>query len=548
MRSLAVLLVVSLGLASCSGGDDDSAESSDSTTSVAPETTTPASTSAPTTVAETTTIASTTSVAPLTAPPQTIPRTTTIAPVTTDARAEFEPEAAEVTCEVPVPERAMCSRIDVPAKWDIPDTWQSELISLPIVVLPAASGDENADAVVIPAGGPGGSATGGAERWTASELHGQFDIVLYDQRGTGLAQPNLDCPERDAVFVANLTRVEPFEVERTALVEAMNVCRARLEADGVDMNDYDTEASVRDLDAIRAALGYERWNLLGISYGARLSLAAMRSSPEGIRAVILDSVYDVTRGGLGATAESAERAVAELVGACALDEGCTAAHGDLGALLDRVVSATNETPIELDHDLGDGAGPRRFVITGDDLIGGLFSAMYDAALIPILPGVIHALADGNTGIVPQFLDMGVPFATQFADAMQMSVDCADNAELGEEADEAVIADPGRTALLVASPLCREWPVEPTSPEFNQPVTSDIPALVLAGRFDPITPPAGTESVASRLRNSTFALWADRGHGVTGEACAVRIVLAFLTDPAAELDLSCLQEVQAPDLG
>ena len=322
----------------------------------------------------------------------------------------------------------------------------------------------------------------------------------------GQAQPSLECPERDQAFVANLQRVEPFDVERQAIVAAYAACRERLEATGVDFDDYDSEASVRDLDAIREALGYDSWNLLGVSYGARLTLAAMRSAPEHVRSVILDSVYDVTAGGIGQTAVDAERAFQQLADGCAADADCAAAHPDLAATINAVNERYNANPIVVDVDLEDGGGPRTFVITGDDAIGGLFDALYDAALIPLLPSILEGLAAGDTGVVPELIRSGVGFATQFSDGMQAAVNCADNAGLDQSLDEQAIADPGRTALLVTDVICSEWPVEPTSDSFNEPVVSDIPALVLAGLYDPVTPPAGTEAVAGRLDNATFGLW------------------------------------------
>jgi pimeloyl-ACP methyl ester carboxylesterase len=93
------------------------------------------------------------------------------------------------------------------------------------------------------------------------------DIVLYDQRGTGLAQPSLECPDVDEVKVANLQRSEPYAVELGAVLVATAACRERLTATGVDFDDYDTEASVRDLEAIRAAFGYDEWNIIGSAMG-----------------------------------------------------------------------------------------------------------------------------------------------------------------------------------------------------------------------------------------------------------------------------------------
>ena len=435
-----------------------------------------------------------------------------------------------------------CHRLEVPADWSDPD---GATISLPIAVLPASSGRPEPDPIVIPAGGPGYDGLGSASYWRDSPLAMDRDIVLYDQRGTGRADPTLECPESDAALVSVLQRDAPFEEERQAVVDALRACRARLEGEGVDLDDYDTEASVRDLDAIRQALGYESWNLLGISYGARLSLAAMRSTPAHLRSVILDSVYDVAAGGFGASTRNAERAFQQLADGCAADPGCARAHGDVGATITAVRDRYNAIPITVDVDLDDGKGPQTFVITGDDAMGGLFNALYDADLIPLLPSILDGLAAGDTGVVPELLRRGVRFSSGQADAMQMSVDCADNAGLEGEPAGGVLPEPGRTRLLVTNALCSEWPVEPTSPTFNQAVSSSLPTLVLAGLYDPVTPPAGSEAVAGRLTNATFGLWPNQGHAVTGEPCATTIELAFLAAPTAPVDLGCLASIRGP---
>ncbi len=456
----------------------------------------------------------------------------------------FVPVLADRVCPSG-PASVSCSWIDVPADWDEPD---GATIRLPIAVIPAQSSDgrpdveRQPDPIVIPAGGPGFS---GSERfgWAFAVHNDARDIVLYDQRGTGRAEPSLDCPEMDAAWVANLQRAEPFDVEVQAIIDAATECRARLEADGIDMNDYDSEASALDLDAIRRALGYDEWNILGISYGARLALAAMRSTPDGIRSVILDSVSDVT-GSLGAasTIASAERAYGALASACAADPACAATFGDVEAQIYRLADAWDADPLEIDVDLNDGLGPQRFVITGGDLLAGVFDALYDEGLVPLLPAILAGLEGGDTTAVVELVRAGIGQGTGAAEAMQESVNCAD-AGGTDPADRAVRDNPGQQRLLAASLLCDEWPVEP-SRGFTEPVTSDIPALVLAGFFDPITPPAESEGAANALRNATYLLFPTAAHGVTtpDQPCAESIQLAFLSDPTAPVDASCIDAI------
>ena len=447
-------------------------------------------------------------------------------------------------CPAGTPADAACHRIEVPADWSQPD---GATVSLPVAVLPATGTARQPDAIVVPAGGPGLDGLGAAEYYSTSTLRAARDIVLYDQRGTGRAEPSLECPERDAAWEANLQRDAPFAVERAAIVDGLTACRRRLEAAGIDLGDYDTEASVRDLDQIRAALDYDRWNLLGISYGARLTLAAMRidARAPALGHPRLRLRRDRWRARARRRPAPSGRSSSWPTGA-PQDPTCHAAHPDVAATIDAVRQRYNTTPIQVDVDLERGAGPQHWVITGDDAMAGLFNALYDASLIPALPTILDGLAAGDTAIVPALIRRGVGFATAAADGMQMSVDCADNAGLGEAADVAAIADPGRTRLIVTSVLCSEWPVPATSSTFNEPVVSPVPSLVLAGAYDPHHPagrhPGGCDRGCPTPRSD---LWPNRGHGVTGDPCARQVEAAFLADPAAPVDLGCLAQVPGP---
>ncbi len=502
MRSItATVLSVAL-LAACSSSGDASVDGTDLPGSVAAQDTSPA--------------------APVTDPPP----TSDAAEIAELVRPDPSIDPAE--CEDPPDRTTTCHLLTVPADWT---GGHGGVITLPVIVLDATTPGAGLP-VVIPGGGPGFTETPSAGYWATHPLRIDHDIVLYDQRGTGGADPSLECPERDEEAIDALqTAVEP-PLDRLTISEAALVCRARLEAEGIDLDDYDTVASATDLDALRSALGYDQWSILGISYGSRLALESMRSFPDGLASVILDSVYDVTDGGLVATIASGERAFA------AMDAANPGFDADLRAAQERF----NASPWIGEVDIGD--GPEQFAITGDDVVSGVFQAMYSTELLPVIPAIVAGLADGDTTIFPELLRESVGALLGAADGMQLSVDCADGASIegGAAADDAAAESPGRFSLLAAlrGPSCLDWEVEPTSATFDEPVISPIPALVLAGEFDPTTPPGGSEAAAARLPNATFVLFPGFGHGATGDdPCVTAIQLAFLTDPAAPPDTSCV---------
>jgi pimeloyl-ACP methyl ester carboxylesterase len=96
-------------------------------------------------------------------------------------------------------------------------------------------------------------------------------------------------------------------------------------------------------------------------------------------------------------------------------------------------------------------------------------------------------------------------------------------------------------------LCEEWGLGPADPIESLAVTSDVPALVLAGGYDPVTPPAWGESTATALDSAFYYEFPQVGHGVMrSTACGLSIGLQFLDDPDSEPDTACIAEMPPPN--
>jgi len=94
--------------------------------------------------------------------------------------------------------------------------------------------------------------------------------------------------------------------------------------------------------------------------------------------------------------------------------------------------------------------------------------------------------------------------------------------------------------------CRLWDVGRADPLINQAVISDVPALVVVGEYDPVHPRTSSEQIAAGLAHSTVVEFPGLGHGVgLGHACPIGIVEAFLDDPSASVDTSCVALMTEP---
>lgn len=149
--------------------------------------------------------------------------------------------------------------------------------------------------LLVNPGGPGGSGrtlAGFVASALPEAVAAQYDVIGFDPRAVGASRPALDCRP------GHFDPVRPDSVPSTRALERANVTRAKAFATAcgkkyADLLPYiDTVSAVRDMDAIRAALGARKINYFGYSYGTYLGAVYGRLFPERVRRMVLDSVVD----------------------------------------------------------------------------------------------------------------------------------------------------------------------------------------------------------------------------------------------------------------
>lgn len=464
-------------------------------------------------------------------------------------------ELVEQECWWPLPDdapegvTATCGTVAVPSD-------PSDPSSAPVTLAVArfhGGGDPAAEPVLYLHGGPGGDILGEAPGGILGlDILDQRDVITFDQRGTGRSTPSLDCPEKEEAILDALAAPGTWEDEHAVNQEAVRACHRRLtEDEGIDLDQYDTPTSVRDVEVLRETFGVEAWNVWGVSYGTRLGLDYARTHPDRVRSLLIDSVYAPEAGGVERTRALPQGALDRLVAACAAEAACTAAHGDLGPALVEATAAMDADPEELTATVTVGGEEveRSFALTGTDIRAGLFAALYESELIPVLPSVVTAVAAGDRGIIPQFVDVGVPRLLDLSEGAFYSVECADSGRSLEGADvEAELAAAPEDALIAlnsAQVFCADWPVEHVPETFAETVTADVPTLVFGGTLDPITPYADSEAQAGAMPDARLVTVPNAGHGVAGtDDCTRSARDGFWRDPAAALP-ACLEQLAAP---
>lgn len=444
-----------------------------------------------------------------------------------------------------------CATVDVPVDYADPG---GAKISIALLRAPAKDPAARLGAVVVNPGGPGQAFV---ERLATtypvlsaafSEATTRFDVVTFDWRGIGRSAP-IACSD-DALFErlrsTDLTLETPGSLQavtelRTALLGG---CLAK--ADARVLRTMNTENAARDLDRIREALGEEKLNYLGFSYGTWLGATYATLFPDRVRAFALDSATVLARDLEGDIAEqgaSYELGFARFFEACARDAACAlrgtgATSADPAAVGQRLDTLVAKAKTEG----GLAAGARRLSLVD------LHFALADGLRTADWRGLASELAAAEAGDATKLLVGADALMGRTADAHYdttvlglLAIACLDQPFSAVPTVDAFqtfaaaqrVAHPRGVAALLPWALCAGWPHARSGARVAVNAAAAPKALVISGRFDPITGYAQGAELVSQLGNGSSVLtYEGDGHAAALHSSCVRdVVTQFLLDPS-----------------
>ncbi len=427
---------------------------------------------------------------------------------------------------------AQCASFEVPENRSQPN---GRKIKLNIAWLaPTGGGEKLPDPVFFLAGGPGQSAVDtypGLDP-VFKEVRKQRNVILIDQRGTGHSNLLSCALDDDDAAAADST---PAAAQAQA-----SKCAAAL-ANRADLRFYTTTDAVADLDAVRAALGVAQVNLVGISYGTRVAQQYAMRHPAQTRSIVLDSVVPNTLGLGNIFARNLDDALTLQFALCSKDPVCKDKLGDPRAQLDQLLATLRTAPVTVNYRDATSGEPKQGVLSADAVAG--LVRMY--AYMPLASGLLPKLIfEANAGHFEGLMALTKLMSGQMKDAMamgmQMSVTCS------EDADSMVArADDAGTVLGNAMPesmaaMCRVWPKGSVPADFHHALSTRVPALLMEGEFDPVTPPRYGEAVVKSLPNGRLFVLKGQGHNVIAAGCMPKLFAQFIEKADAKsLDGHCL---------
>jgi pimeloyl-ACP methyl ester carboxylesterase len=407
-------------------------------------------------------------------------------------------------------------------------------IELRVIVVPAYAATPAVDAILPLVGGPGQGAADLAvtlaQRY--DYLRAERDLLLVDQRGTGQSN-GLHCNQAGSARAL-----------MGKLFDRVAECRDRL-SQQADLTKYTTMAAAGDYERVFDELGYRQVNIIGNSYGSRMGLELARRFPARVRTLTIESVVPTTFDWPSVAAVDADAALQAVVDDCAADRSCSAMfprfRQDIDLAFTRVrrdaVTASVRDPL---------TGTVERVPFGEtDLAYATRGVLYGSDALS-LPSWFRLAAEGGFEAFAQaYVSRARALDAQIALGVHFGVYCTEDVPFVDWSRAEQAASGTRLARYLIDQYrgaCEVWPKSAVPTAYREPVQSAVPALLMSGRRDPVTPPRTAEYAARTLSRARVLVWPYGGHGSDGlvsRDCRVGIQRSFIQSADSErLPIDC----------
>jgi len=410
-------------------------------------------------------------------------------------------------------------------------------ITLKIAIAPATGKAAKSDPVFFFAGGPGQAAS---ETWviirsTLNKIRKSRDIVMIDQRGTG-GSNKLAC---ESEVEEDLNQ----EIDLDLIREETEKCLSDLTG---DPRFYTTSIAMGDYNLVREAMGYDKINIMGVSYGTRAAQVYLRLFPETVRSVTLDSVVPMQLALGQEHAPMLDRSVQAVFKDCAGDESCNSLFPHQAEELNTLFTQLRDEPRQITIINPVSGEQQEMRLTADTLGVALRFLSYASETQALIPLLVHeALTTGDLSrLASQALLIMTGLNEMLSKGMELSVMCSEDFPFMDLSADYSHTLMGNLMLDIIGLQCKIWPRGEVPEDFHQPVHSDLPVLLMSGGRDPVTPAHYAAQTAETFPNSLNLVARGQAHSVMKNICLRDITTEFIEKGSVEnLDTACVEHIQ-----
>lgn len=418
-------------------------------------------------------------------------------------------------------------------------------IKIAFAIIKGQEADLKSDPIILFTGGWGVSSLetlfSTAEKFPVKNR----DLILYDYRGTGYSEPAL-CPNLGEklwdVLKADLSYREFFDH-----VNALSYnCLEQIENGDIDYRQYGTTVKTKDAVILAENLGYEQINLFGISNGTmgiQGFLKAAAGMPVKVRSILSDSNVPIASFNRARITSDYKRVLDSILSDCENQPSCKEVFPNLKERFYSFLKDPSFTPVSYRGDTG-------FVFNKYEINSLIHQLLYASQTHKDIPMLLEAIMDGRMDFLSQLY---LPLKERVSVLNGTSII---NYEYDWKFTQETIRKTYREShsQIAEFALADFWidfalndSTLMYSPADTVVVRSEAPALVLAGTYDPITPPGLSEIMHQRYVNSYFFVLPRIGHGAIGEPCGKELYLQFLENPGVRPESECVQQLTETEI-
>ncbi|BFM41366.1 hypothetical protein CFS9_00070 [Flavobacterium sp. CFS9] len=424
--------------------------------------------------------------------------------------------------------------LTVPENWEKPT---GKTVKIAVAVLKSISKSKDSNPVVYIDGGPGSGGIEGIWAWLDHPLRKNSDIVLFDVRGTGRSLPKF-CPDLGKKFLEILAKNQNSTQDEQQKTMVSLECKQDLLSRDIDISAYNSKSIVKDLNALKNALKYDKWNVYGVSYGTYTAQVYANDFPEDIKSLTLDSSISDISQYYNRNTENYMSSLKKVFSACENDPNCNQQYPNLQAAYYETIKKLEKKPITVKVDqriIPSGT----FTYNAEDFKIAIQQSLYQKRLIEVIPLLITEFNKGNkstlSSLVAAFSGaLGLDYGQYYCVSCNEAVPNNSISEFNKNARNYKELKGGLSFYKSDFVVCDKWNLgvnkQPALVNLSNLSKLTIPVLVFAGAFDPITPALNGKITVDRFKNAFLVNAPISGHTPGFSLVGVQIAEEFIKNP------------------
>ncbi|XRE44281.1 hypothetical protein ACIVBQ_002485 [Tenacibaculum discolor] len=426
----------------------------------------------------------------------------------------------------------------VPENWDKPG---DKKVKLAVAKLKNLDNNDNAESIVIIAGGPGGGAMGIIHWWIGHPSRKTHDIILVDARGTGFSEPRL-CPSLGDKFLNILAKNQDSSSDEKEKVADALECKKSLIEKGIDIDSYNSVSIAKDLHALKEYFKYSKWSVYGISYGTYTAQVYATMYPDDFKTLLLDSpISNINEYYTFNTSNYVDK-LKKVFKKCKDDPTCNSEYPDLEAVYNNTIQELKKNPITVKVDkniLPSG----EFTYNEEDFKIAIHQALYQRKLVEVLPLLINQFHNRNeaalSALVASFSGaLGLDYGMYFCVTCNETIPRNSYESYKQNVESQKLLSEGVSFYKSDFLVCKEWNKgkELLLSDIDTLVQKiNVPTLIFTGGFDPITPSKNGKKLEEKIKNSQVINASSYGHASSLSGVGFDIGANFINNPTKKVE-------------